>query len=131
MTDKFKYECDYFISFCTTYKMEILNEQIQNELKSFFKQACDKEGYALKKVDINTYSVMMEVSFPPTVSGQAVVGKLKRQSVSLIKDLDPSIKTKLPSIWTNNYFIQTVGTKSEKQALEFIATQKTRKEKNK
>lgn len=127
MSKKFKYECDYFITFCTTYKMEILNDKIQEELKNFFIKECKKDGYNLKKVNITPCSVMLEISFPPTVSGQAVIGKLKRQSVSLIKELDPGVKTKLPSIWTNNYFIQTVGEKNIEKALEFISTQKTRK----
>lgn len=127
MLEKFKYKCDYFITFCTTYKAEILNDKIQKELKTFFQKECDKDGYDLKKVEITPYSVMLEISFPPTVSGQKVIGKLKRQSVNLIKDLAPEVKTKLPSIWTNNYFIQTVGEKNKEDALEFISIQKTRK----
>ena len=128
MENKLNYQCDYIITFCTKYKMEILNTSVQKGLNIFFNEECSRQGYKIKNLSFTTYSVTMEISFPPTHSIQQVVGKLRRGSVEIIRQLAPETKTKLPNIWTNQYHAQTIGTIDRDRITDFINSQTTRNE---
>ena len=125
---KIDYKCNHLITFCTKYKKEILNQDVQKGLRDFFKDECENKGYTLSELKFTPYSVTMVISFPPTESIQLVISRLKRGCIEIIKNISPEIKTKLPNVWTKQYHVQTIGDINNKSIEEFIKSQNTRNE---
>ena len=51
--------------------------------------------------------ILMEVD--PQFGIHKAVKSLKGYTSKVLRSEDPSLKTKIPSLWTNSYFVSTVG----------------------
>ena len=51
--------------------------------------------------------ILMEVA--PQFGIHKAVKSLKGYTSKVLRSEDPSLKTKIPSLWTNSYFVSTVG----------------------
>ena len=60
----------------------------------------------------------------PTASPHWIVQQLKGYTSRILRKEFSSIKTRLPSLWTRSYYIESVGHISEKTIKKYIEDQK-------
>ena len=107
------YSCKYHVVWCPKYRRKILTNGIDTRLKELL-----LEYAANISVDI-----LMEVD--PQFGIHKAVKSLKGYTSKVLRSEYPSLKTRMPSLWTNSYFVSTVGGAPLDVIKQYIENQKT------
>ena len=103
------YSCKYHIVFCPKYRRKVLVGDVDKELKRIIKQVSEEFRVELIEVETDKDHVHLLVDCDPQFGIAQYIKILKGRSSKLLREKFRHLKTKLPAMWTNSYFISTVG----------------------
>lgn len=124
-TDHLIYNCKYHVIFCPKYRRRILKNGLDDFVRNLFIKIAAKYQFDIIEMEIMPDHVHMLISCNPRYGIMNCVKVLKRYSVQEMHQFDPTLKHRLPTIWTRGAFIATIGTVSMDVIQEYIKTQKT------
>ena len=122
-TNKTTYSCQYHVIWCTKYRRKVLDTQIQGRLKQLI---CEKEteySYEIREVETQQEHVHLLIEIPPTNSVDKIVGKIKGYTSKVLREEYPSLKSRLPSLWTRSKFVSSCGGVTLKVIKDYIEGQ--------
>jgi len=113
---------NYHLVWCPKRRKKVLVNKIAKRLKEIFNQVAKD-----KDIDILTLEVMPEclhlfVSCQPQMTIHKLVKAFKGRSSNILRKEFPEL-LKLPSLWTNSYFVSTAGNISNKTIQKYIENQ--------
>jgi putative transposase len=103
------YICRYHIIFCPKYRRKVLTPPIDERLKTILAEQIERWGQELIELEVMPDHVHLLVSCDPQFGIHRLVKLLKGYSSHALRQEFPSLKRRLPSLWTNSYFCATVG----------------------
>lgn len=118
------YCCRYLISFCTKYKRKVLDSEKIIKLKEIFLEIAKEYDIKIEKIDISSFQVTMKIECSPQLGIKTAITKFKNISATKMKELYPELSKRIPSIWTRESSIGTIGDIDEKQIEKFLKLQK-------
>lgn len=119
-------ELKYHIVWCTKYRRKVLTEDKQEMLKELLEYKSEELGYKLEAVEVMLDHIHIFVSASVRDSVHRIVSQLKGFSSFNLRESFPELKTRLPCLWTRNYYAGTVGHVSEETVIKYINNQKNR-----
>ena len=113
---------NYHLVWCPKRRKKVLVNKIAKRLKEIFNQVAQD-----KDIDILTLEVMPDhlhlfVSCQPQMTIHKLVKAFKGRSSNILRKEFPEL-LKLPSLWTNSYFVSTAGNISNKTIQKYIENQ--------
>ena len=108
-TNKTIYSCQYHVIWCTKYRRKVLDTQIQGRLKQLIREKETEYGYEIREVETQQEHVHLLIEIPPTDSIDKIVGKIKSYTSKVLREEYPSLKSRLPSLWTRSKFVSSCG----------------------
>ena len=108
-TNKTVYSCQYHVIWCTKYRRKVLDIQIQGRLKQLIREKETEYGYEIREVETQQEHVHLLIEIPPTDSVDKIVGKIKSYTSKVLREEYPSLKSRLPSLWTRSKFVSSCG----------------------
>ena len=69
--------------------------------------------------------VHMLVEVDPQYGVHRLVKQIKGRSSRLLRSEFPTLKSRLPTLWTNSYFVSTVGGAPLEVVKQYVANQRT------
>jgi putative transposase len=113
---------NYHLVWCPKRRKKVLVNKIAKRLKEIFNQVAKD-----KDIDILTLEVMPDhlhlfVSCQPQTTIHKLVKAFKGRSSNILRKEFPEL-LKLPSLWTNSYFVSTAGNISNKTIQKYIENQ--------
>ena len=116
----------YHIIWCPKFRYSILKNDIKNSLYHIIEDICLKYKYQIKALEIMDNHIHLFISAPQTVAPCDIVKTLKSISaIELFKEY-PELKKfyqKCGQLWSNGYFISTIGEISTKTVKQYIENQ--------
>jgi putative transposase len=103
------YSCKYHVVWCPKYRRKVLSEQIAERLKQIIAEVCQEHQAELAQVEVLPDHVHLLVECDPQFGIHRLVRLLKGRSSRVLRQEFPVLKRKLPTLWTNSYFVSTVG----------------------
>lgn len=70
---------------------------------------CDEHHAKLLEAEAMPDHIHLLVSIDPQFGIHRLVRLLKRRSSRLLRQEFPSLRRRIPTLWTNSYFVATVG----------------------
>ena len=120
------FDCKYHVVFCPKYRRKVLVEPIDARLKALLsKKAVDIQA-EIVEMEIMPDHVHLLIKCDPQFGIHKVVKQLKGYTSKVLRDEFKSLKSRLPSLWTNSYFVATVGTVQLDVIKKYIEEQKSR-----
>jgi len=103
------FSCKYHVVWCTKYRKKVLNPDVQSRLLEIISEVCKE-----RKVDILAKETMEDhihilIEVDPQYGIHRLVKQLKGRSSRLLRKEFKHLTTRLPTLWTNSYFVSTVG----------------------
>ncbi len=77
------------------------------------------------KLEIHPEYVYLQMQVDPQTGVHKVIKQIKSRTSRILREEFPTLKTKLPTLWTNNYFISTENKLQNEIVDDYIKTQKT------
>jgi len=118
------YSCKYHVVWCPKYRRKVLDEPIAERLKQIIMQVCQEHQADILSMEIMPDHVHLLVECDPQFGIHRLVRLLKGRSSRLLRQEFPTLKSKLPSLWTNSYFLSTVGGAPLAVIKQYIENQK-------
>lgn len=116
----------YCIIFCTKYKKTLLTEDLHADFLNLTYRYCYENSIALLSLDIrDKHTVILEISTEIAMeSPHVIITNLKAYLAGELKKSYPQLKSKTPSLWTRQHFIQTIGVRNDELMEAFVFNQK-------
>ncbi|MBW4615063.1 MAG: IS200/IS605 family transposase [Desmonostoc vinosum HA7617-LM4] len=115
MTEKFKsnnnvvYSCKYHVIFCPKYRRKVLVNAIASRLKELLAQIAIEIKVEILEMEIMPDHVHLLIDIDPQFGVHRVVKRFNGTTSRYLRLEFPELKSRLPSLWTNSYFVSTVG----------------------
>ena len=120
------YKNQYHIIFCPKYRRKVLINGIDERLKEILYDIAEEIDLEIKALEVMPDHVHMFIEFDPRINLHNVVKRLKGGSSHILREEYPSLKKKLPSLWTRSYFSCTIGHISEETIKQYVESQKNK-----
>lgn len=118
------YSCQYHVIFCPKYRRSVLVDGIDDRLKELILEKQAEYGYTVLSMEVMPDHVHLIIDCDPRVGIVDIVGKIKGYTAHALRQEFPSLKSRLPSLWTRSKFVSTVGTVSLEVVKQYIDNQK-------
>lgn len=121
--------CQYHIIWCPKFRHNILDDDVQSELKDIIQQIADDYRYEIKALETMKDHVHVFLEADQSVAPVDIVRTLKSISAVKLFRAFPRLKkhySKCGSLWSREHYIASVGHFSEKTVKHYIEKQKER-----
>ncbi|WP_207461063.1 IS200/IS605 family transposase [Azospirillum sp. SYSU D00513] len=103
------YSCKYHVVWCPKYRRPVLEAPIDARLKEVVAGVCSETDAELIEMEVMPDHVHLLVGCDPQFGVHRLVKSIKGRSSRLLRGEFPWLKSRLPTLWTNSYFVCTVG----------------------
>jgi len=103
------YSCKYHIVFCPKYRRKVLVDFVYTRLNEIIHEVATEFGCEIFQLEIMPDQVHVLCEVDPQFGVHRFVKQLKGRSSRVLRDEFPKLKSRLPTLWTNSYFVATVG----------------------
>ena len=119
------YCCKYHVVWCTKYRRKVLTNKVDARLKELLKEIALSIDVELLEMEIGDENhVHLLLSLDPQFGIHRAVKRLKGATSRYLRLEFPHLKQRIPSLWTNSYFVSTVGGAPLAKIKKYIQTQK-------
>jgi putative transposase len=99
-------------------------EPIDTRLKQIIEEVCQEHSFEILSMEIMPDYVHLLVECDPQFGIHKLVRLLKGRSSRLLRQEFSVLERKLPTLWTNSYFVSTVGGAPLSVIKQYIENQK-------
>ncbi len=103
------YSCKYHVVICPKYRRKVLVEGVDIRLKEIIYQVATELACEVMELEVMPDHVHLLCEVDPQFGVHKFVRRVKGRSSRLLRQEFPRLKSKLPTLWTNSYFVSTVG----------------------
>jgi putative transposase len=119
------YCCKYHVVWCTKYRRKVLTEIVEDRLKELLRQIAKEINVEILETEVGDENhVHLLLSLDPQFGVHRAVKRLKGATSRYLRLEFPHLKQRLPTLWTNSYFVSTVGGAPLTKIKEYIQNQK-------
>lgn len=118
------YNIGYHIIWCPKYRRKVLEGDIAIRLKDLLRQKAQENSWKIKKMEVMPDHVHVFIKATPSDSVAHIVGQLKGYTSRTLRKEFNSLCTRLPTLWTRSYYVETIGHISEETIKRYIEDQK-------
>ena len=98
--------------------------QIEVRLKELIREICEELQSELIELEIMPDHVHLQIEVDPQFGVHKVIKAIKGKTSRILRKEFKELTTKLPTLWTNSYFISTVGGAPLAIVKQYIESQK-------
>ena len=103
------YRCHYHVTWCPKYRRSVLIDGVEDRLSEIVSDVCREKEAKIIELEIMPDHVHLLVSVDPQFGIHRLVKAIKGRSSRLLRQEFSFLRSRLPSLWTNSYFVATVG----------------------
>ncbi len=118
------FSCKYHVVFCPKYRRKVLVEGIDVRLKELIAEVANEFRVAIFELEVMPDHVHILCEVDPQFGVHRFVKYVKGRSSRLLRQEFPKLRSRLPSLWTNSYFVATVGGAPLAVIKQYIENQK-------
>jgi putative transposase len=119
------YSCKYHVVWCPKYRRKVLVGKIEARLKELIQETCLELQSELIELEIMPDHVHLLLEVDPQFGVHKLIKAIKAKTSRILRKEFKELTTKLPTLWTNAYFISTVGGAPLAIIKQYIQNQKT------
>lgn len=118
------YSCKYHVVWCSKYRRKVLVEEVEQRLKELIVGVASELRVDIIEMEIIPDHVHLLLEVDPQFGIHRAVKNIKGKTSRILRAEFISLRTRLPSLWTNSYFVATVGGAPLEVFKQYIESQK-------
>lgn len=119
------YSCRYHVVWCPKYRRKVLISDVKTRLKGLVKQICQENQFDLLEMEVMPDHIYLLLEVDPQFGIHKAVKLIKGTTSRILRSEFKHLTTKLPTLWTNSYFVSTAGGVPLSAIKQYIESQKT------
>ena len=118
------YSCKYHVVWCPKFRRPVLTQGVDLRLKVILVDVAVETRSELLNIEVMPDHVHLLVEVDPQFGIHKLVKLAKGRSSRLLRQEFPKLRSRLPTLWTNSYFVSTVGGSPLSVVKQYIEDQK-------
>ena len=110
---------------CPKYRRKVLTGGVDARLKELLLEYAADLSVDILEMEIMPDHVHIQMEVDPQFGIHKAVKSLKGYTSKILREEFPYLRTKMPTLWTNSYFVSTVGGAPLEVIKQYIENQKT------
>jgi putative transposase len=102
----------------------VLVEPVAARLRAIIGEVIAGANAVLVDLAIEPDRVEMKVEVEPRLGIHRLVKRIKATSAGSLRNEFPRLRSRLPTLWNNNYYVSTIGRPERAAALRFLEEQR-------
>jgi putative transposase len=119
------YSCKYHVIWCPKYRRSVLIAGVDKKLKRILEDVAKELDAEIIEMEIMPDHVHLLVEVDPQYGIHRLVKLMKGRSSRILRDEFRWLRSRLPTLWTNSYFVSTVGGAPLAVIKQYIENQKS------
>ena len=119
------YSCKYHVVWCPKYRRSVLINGVDIRLKELIKETCNQLNVEIIEMEIMPDHVHFLIEVDPQFGIHKAVKLIKGTTSRILRQEFPWLRSRIPTLWTNSYFVSTVGGAPLSAIKKYIENQKT------
>ena len=103
------YSCKYHVVWCPKYRRSVLVNGVEERLKTVLREVAQERQAEVIELEVMPDHVHLLVEVDPQFGIHRLIRLMKGRSSHHLRQEFPWLKKRLPTLWTNSYFVSTVG----------------------
>ena len=120
------FQCAYHVVWCPKYRRRVIGGRMEVRLKEIIAEVIAEKGAWLIEMETMPDHVHLLVEVDPQFGIHKLVKAIKGRSSRLLRQEFGWLGSRLPSLWTNSYFVATVGGAPLSVIKRYVEAQKSR-----
>ena len=118
------YNCHYHVVFCPKYRRKVLVNGIDERVKVLIQESVERWEQEFVQVEVMPDHVHLLVGCDPQCGIHRLVKFVKGATSHALRQEFPELKKKIPSMWTNSYYVGTTGGVTLETVKKYVESQK-------
>lgn len=118
------YSCKYHVVFCPKYRRPVLVDGVDDRFKEIAAQVAAELSFEIVEMEVMPDHVHLLLDVDPQFGVHRAVKRIKGRTSHDLRSEFPWLKSRIPSLWTNSYFVSTVGGAPLSAVKRYIEAQK-------
>ena len=114
----------YHVVWCPKYRRPVLEGAVADRLKALLAEKSAELGMTIHALEVMPDHVHLFVESDPTRCVAEIVNRLKGYTSHMLRSEFPSLRSRLPTLWSRSYYAGSVGHVSAATIGRYIAEQK-------
>ena len=123
------FRCAFHVVWCPKYRRRVLGGRIEERLKQIVCEVVEEKGAWLVALEVMPDHVHLLVEVDPQFGVHKLVKAIKAvkgRASRVLREEFPSLRSRLPTLWTNSYFVATTGGAPLAAVEQYVERQKGR-----
>lgn len=103
------YRCAYHVVWCPKYRRPVITDEVADRLAQIIREVAAERECTIIELETMPDRVHLLVECDPQYGIHRLIKQIKARSSRALRQEFPSLKSRLPTLWTNSYFVATVG----------------------
>ena len=118
------YSSKYHVVWCPKYRRKVLVDKIAKRLEEVIRKAASRYRAEVISLELMPDHVHLLVEVDPQFGIHRLVKNIKGVSSHVLRKEFDTLRSRLPSLWTNSYFVSTVGGAPLEVIKQYVENQK-------
>ena len=118
------YSCKYHVIWCPKYRRSVLQDGVDIRLKKIILEATLEKKSEVIELEVMPDHVHLLVEVDPQFGIHRLIKLIKGRSSRLLREEFAWLRTRIPTLWSNSYFVSTVGGAPLAIVKQYIENQK-------
>ena len=114
----------YHIVWCPKYRRPVLVDAVADRLRFLIEERSAEMGMTVHALEVMPDHVHLFVESDPTRCVAEIVNRLKGYTSRSLRQEFPTLRSRLPTLWSRSYFAGSIGHVSAATIERYIAEQK-------
>lgn len=119
------YSCKYHVVWCPKYRRPVLVDGVDTRLKELAGDVASEMSFDIIEMEVMPDHVHLLLEVDPQLGIHKAVKRIKGRTSHDLREEFPWLKSRVPSLWTNSYFVSTVGGAPLSVVKQYIENQKS------
>ena len=120
------FACAYHVVWCPKYRRSVIGGRMEARLKEIIAEVIAEKGAWLIELQAMPDQVHLLVEVDPQLGIHRLVKAIKGRSSRVLRQEFPWLRSRLPTLWTNSYFVATIGAAPLSVIKHYVENQKSR-----
>lgn len=118
------YSCKYHVVWASKYRRNVLVDGVDTRLKELLNEIAQQIHVEIVQMEVMPDHVHLLVEVDPQFGIHKAVKRFKGATSRYLRSEFPPLKSRIPTLWTNSYFVSTVGGAPLEVIKQYIQMQK-------
>ena len=119
-----KYNLGYHLIWCPKYRRDVLKDDVADRLEKLLKEKAKEIEIEIIELSIMPDHIHLFINAKPVDSPHFIVQQLKGYTSRILRQEFPQLRSRIPTLWTRSYYVESVGHISADTIQKYIQEQK-------